>query len=211
MQWNWKRVVGLSVSSLMLLGLSGCGTTLHPTKVLVKEVTPTSKPLAKKISDPVNIPPFQNELKDEVVPLDTKFDPVRVSKTLFDHIDVVNAEGKKVVLNASQTPVLFEAYWCPHCQRTIKMLAEHWSSLKNKPIFISTGFPNGTPLSEAVMVSRDEMRFMKVPKPTVYYLIGSSAEKYISIIPDLVFERDRQLWMLNREHIFPIWQKALSF
>lgn len=56
----------------------------------------------------------------------------------FRAIPVVTLDGARTTVDATRTPVLFIAWWCPHCHDLLKDLAG--TPLPRKPVLISTFF-----------------------------------------------------------------------
>lgn len=156
-------------------------------------------------------PPFRNELNVEKGPVDTKFDPIPGSANIYQKIPVLNQIGKKVYLDAGKYPILFEAYWCPHCQRTLVLLMHNRSKVKQMPILVSMGFAPKTSLQQAVQLSHEEFHALHIKDVQVYYLLNVNPGKYVpTVYPTLAFLYQHQISLLAGEHIWPVWQKALT-
>jgi thiol-disulfide isomerase/thioredoxin len=160
---------------------------------------------------PAGNPPVQNLLKKNVIkPLDT-FNVKKVNNSTEQGIPVVTADGQKQVLDAVNQPVLFEAYWCPHCQRTLLLLAKHRTELKTMPTIVSTGFAKGTTLKQAVSISEQEFKKLGISLSHVTYLIGPNAAEYEpKLFPTLVFPYQGGVGQLQGEHTLAVWMKALG-
>ncbi|MCI0182697.1 MAG: thioredoxin family protein [Acidibacillus sp.] len=156
-------------------------------------------------------PPFQNLLTSELTtPLSTYNPQTIADPTVFTHLTVYTASGKPVVLNASHTPLLFEAYWCPHCQRTLVLLNANKSHLRHFPIMISTGFAPNTSLQTAKHFTAEEESAFSLHGITVYYLLAHW-RPLIKEFPMLIFpSKSGKIDQLMGEHTFPIWKKALD-
>ncbi|MCY0896276.1 MAG: hypothetical protein OWS03_08325 [Alicyclobacillaceae bacterium] len=127
-----------------------------------------------------------------------------------EHIRVETAAGTWVTLNAKNHPVLFAAYWCPHCQRTLVLLQKHIADTPGWPTVVYVGYPDGFPLKTAVRIEHEEKKAFHLTYTHVYYLIGSADQTYIHGFPYLVFNRRGTLLSLFGEHTFPVWKKALD-
>ncbi|MGE5589072.1 MAG: hypothetical protein ACM3ZA_00370, partial [Bacillota bacterium] len=56
----------------------------------------------------------------------------------FQAIPVVTLDGARATVDATSTPVIFIAWWCPHCHALLKYLAG--ANLPRRPVLISTFF-----------------------------------------------------------------------
>lgn len=156
-------------------------------------------------------PPFRNELKMDIIQPISKFDPVQANPVVYDQVIVYDAAGRKTTLDASKTPLLFEAYWCPHCQRTLVLLNHNWSKLSQKPLIVSMGFKPNTSLKEAVHLEQQELQTYHMKSFQIYYLLDPNQSKYVPYTyPTLVFNRNGSLDMLHGEHTLSAWMKALN-
>ncbi|PWI57667.1 TlpA family protein disulfide reductase [Sulfoacidibacillus thermotolerans] len=156
-------------------------------------------------------PPFQNLLAiDKTTPLAT-YQPQPVSHaSAFTHLLVETANGKPVVLDAKEYPLLFEAYWCPHCQRTLVLLNEKRTHLHHLPLFISTGFAPGTTLQQAVQLTEKESTTFGLRDEQMYFLLSNQWRSLIPEFPLLVFySTNGKVEQLAGEHTFPVWKEAL--
>lgn len=154
---------------------------------------------------------FQNRTKEMVGPVDTKLDPHSVAGVNYTSIPVVNANGDHLTLDASQRPVLFVAYWCPHCQRTLQLFTKNMASLGQKPILVFVGYNKGTSLGQAVQVEHEEVRQLHLADFEVYYNLSSSASDTYAPLgyPTLVYRSGFGLLSLYGEHTLAIWEKVL--
>ncbi|MBX5435700.1 MAG: hypothetical protein IRZ33_00620 [Alicyclobacillaceae bacterium] len=160
---------------------------------------------------PKHNPPFANKLSVDRVTPNPRFDPVPADPTLYTHVAVLTADGEQVVLDARRHPVLFVAYWCPHCQRTLVALAHHRATLGSAPDIVSMGFVQGTSLAEAKRLTEEEVTALHLARlGKTYYLLNGNTHQYIpNGYPTLVFTRGGQLQMLYGEHAVQVWQTAL--
>jgi len=218
--YRWVRSTqGFAALALLLL-ISGCGTSSNtPTNtsgIITANNTSAgsqgSLPSASEQVDAVGNPPFQNKLNIEVAPLDSNYDPIKAKTADFTNIQVVNAQGKPITLDAKKQPILLVAYWCPHCQRTLVLLSKNINRLSHIPIIISMGFRLGTTLAEAKDLTDDEESFLHLSSQfKIYYGLNVNANELIPIgYPTLVYNDGRTLAMLYAEHTFAIWKKALA-
>ncbi len=156
-------------------------------------------------------PPFTNRLTSEETTPITIYQPQQVSNaTAYTQLTVYTATGKKVVLNAATTPLLFEAYWCPHCQRTLVLLNKKRAQLRHFPTLISTGFVPGTSLQSAVHLTDEEATAFGIHHVQTYYLLAD----WHSLVPEfpmLIFRPAHgQVEKLVGEHTFSVWQQAIN-
>lgn len=173
-------IVGLSVG----LVLTGCAT-------------PNTQPL--NVTDLLNT--------DKPTP-DNQFDFKSVSSSEVGGVKIVTATGKPVNPGSIRS-ALFEAYWCPHCQRTLVLLNAGKNKLKNIPVIVSTGFPKGTSLKQAVATSDKELKMLGIHGFKVYYALGEN-KQLVTGFPTLLFTHSGQRVRLVGEHTFDVWRKALS-
>lgn len=154
---------------------------------------------------------FHNELKMEMVTPISSFNPTPATSPVYKHVEVYTKSGRKVMLDASKTPLLFTAYWCPHCQRTLVLLRKNLSSFTKKPIVVAMGYVPHTTLREATQLEDAEVKSLGLQGLTVYYLLDSNATKYVPVAyPTLVFMYQGKLERMNSEHTLAVWEKALS-
>ncbi|QQE79551.1 hypothetical protein [Alicyclobacillus sp. SO9] len=150
----------------------------------------------------------QNLLNKEKTTPDSSFDVKSITPTELHSMTIVNKNGNPITFNKTQ-PILFEAYWCPHCQRTLLLLSSGQSKLKNPPVIVSTGFPKNTSLKEAVATSKKEFKMLGITGFKVYYALKEN-KKLITGFPTLVFTMHSRRVKLVGEHTFSVWKKALS-
>ncbi len=154
---------------------------------------------------------FHNELKMEMVTPISSFNPTATTSPVYEHVTVYAANGSKVSLNARKTPLLFTAYWCPHCQRTLVLLSKNRAVLRQKPIVIAMGYVPHTTLSEAKQLEDAEVKSLGLHGLAVYYLLDPNATKYVPVAyPTLAFMHGGKLLLMNSEHTLAVWEKALS-
>ena len=188
--------IAIFITSIMLI--TGCGEVTNKLPVQHRKLT--------------NIIPFMNELNWDKSPINPYYNPSVASSSLYRRVSVVNESGQKVVLNAMSHPILFEAYWCPHCQRTLVMLNKNRNNFKKFPIIVSVGFFKGTTLKLATQITHQELNTFKIQHVNVYYMLNPNAGvQYASHgYPTLVFSRQHQLLSLSGEHTLSVWTKALN-
>lgn len=147
----------------------------------------------------------------EVVTPDPAFDVTTANRSLYTQVKVLDKMGKQVTLNAANHPLLFEAYWCPHCQRTLVALNDNRGKLHQFPIVVSMGFSPGTPLSQAVKISHQELAYFHISGVQVYYLLDPNESKQVlQSYPTMVFPYQSHLDKLTGEHTLQVWEKALN-
>lgn len=154
---------------------------------------------------------FQNRTSDMLVTPDAKLDPTIVQNETYRAISVVNSSGHPQVIHVGHQPVLFVAYWCPHCQRTLQLLTEYRAKFGVLPIIVCVGYSNGTSLSAAVRVERQEERVLHLAHFSVYYALASTAgNRYAPEgYPTLVYRDKGELKTLYGEHSLAIWEQVL--
>ncbi|RIV29300.1 hypothetical protein D2Q93_00085 [Alicyclobacillaceae bacterium I2511] len=156
-------------------------------------------------------PPFTLLLNREITTVDSHYDPQIVQGDLYHHISVYAANGRQVALDVAKQAVLFSAYWCPHCQRTLVLLDEHQLSMKTLPVIVSTGFAPGTSLQTAKRLTAEEKRGLHLSGMTVYYLLGSGFRQFVSEgFPTLAYESKGRVNLLVGEHTLQVWQHVFS-
>lgn len=156
-------------------------------------------------------PPFINKLKTDIVPQISTFNDVVVNSTQYNDVPVYTEGGKIVHLDARRQPILFEAYWCPHCQRTLVMLNKHRSQFGRFPILVSFGFQPNTSLHQAIKLTNAETKAFNIKNVKVYYILQYHIRNYApNGIPELVFFHNGKLESLSGEHTLQIWETALE-
>ncbi|WP_051343645.1 TlpA family protein disulfide reductase [Alicyclobacillus herbarius] len=151
---------------------------------------------------------FTNRLNDEKATPIKKFDATRKGASLYAKVTVYDANGRKVTLDAKKQPLLFEAYWCPHCQRTIVLLHKHANQLAEMPVLVSVGYAKGTTLTQAKRISDEEVRAFGLKNMKVYYLLDGDHGQYS--FPTLAFNHNGQVELLKGEHTLAVWKQALG-
>lgn len=191
-----------AVVPALILALAGCGTVTAP-----KTTTTTTQSTGSSLD-----PPFRVVTSLEVVTPDAKFDPTAASLSLYQSIPVYTASGKVVHLDATKQPILIEAYWCPHCQRTLLLFNKHSQAMKQRPVLISTGFAQGTTLQQAVQIGKAEEAALHLQAYQVYYYIAPDYAKRLVPVgfPTLVFPWKGKVDALYGEHTWAAWQPALG-
>ncbi len=155
-------------------------------------------------------PPFRDKLNMNYVQPITKLDWSVGDSAIFGTVTVLNGEGKKEILTSNNKPILFVAYWCPHCQRTLLQLAKHLKP-REMPIIVSLGFVPGTSLSFAKKVTGEEFSQLKIDQKsvTIDYVLDRNANKYTQYgYPTLVFSHHGQLLKLVGEHSWTVWSNV---
>ncbi len=181
----FKKIVGICVIATLL---TGCGLMNH-------------------LNSPV-----QNKLGvDNAHPIAT-FNAVSASGTTYNQIEVLTSTGQTIQLDATKTPILFVAYWCPHCQRTLVAFLKHVPR-NQMPIIVSLGFVPGTSLAYAQQLTHEEWAALHFSEQNIQvdYVLGQAASQYVKDgYPTFVFSYHHQLLKLVGEHVWPIWAKALA-
>lgn len=186
--------------------LGGCGTPSAPKPAL--NTTPSVQQSSASAQNAL-LPPFTNNLNVEKGTPSNQFDAIAVSPSKFQQIPVLDSTGHLVLLNPAKQPVLIEAYWCPHCQRTLVMLNR--KNLKNPPVLAAAGFPQGTTLQEALARTQAEEKAFHLKFAKVYYMIDPKVQsELITEFPELIFSNKGRLEKLQGEHTWSIWKKVLD-
>jgi|SRR5579875_180976 len=140
---------------------------------------------------------------------DAKFDPKQFAnaKQVLSSMTIVNRDGKRVNLVNTTRPVIFAAYWCPHCQRTLVLFHQN-SKLKNSdPIVISSGYPPHTTLKTAVATTDKEFSELGLSGFTVYYVVDPIQ---VPAWPTVIFNSNNTTDVLVGEHTPQVWEKAVQ-
>jgi thiol-disulfide isomerase/thioredoxin len=190
-----KAVIAITGTVLM----TGCGTVVSSTPNTSTQITTNATDIS-----------FTNRLNDMLVKPNPKFDVRSTDTTVYEKVPVYSEDGQKVVLDASKEPLFFEAYWCPHCQRTLVLMNKNRDKLKQMPIIVSIGFPAGTMLKNAVRISHEEMNAFKIHDVKVYYFLTENSSQFVHTYPTLVFSYQGKLGLLQGEHTLSAWQRALN-
>ncbi len=201
-----KKLVGVALSLLTTAVIAGCGAAQSNNSAGGHS---NGAEVGSTRQDPN--PPFVNRLKDLPATPDPRFDPTSARASIYSDITVYAANGRKVVLDAKNTPILFVAYWCPHCQRTLVLLNKNRQSLSQFPTLVSMGFAPGTSLAEEVRITQEEMNYFHINHVKEYYYLGSNSQKLTPQgYPTLVFPGKRGVLAMFGEHTLSAWQQALS-
>ncbi|QQE78040.1 hypothetical protein [Alicyclobacillus sp. SO9] len=194
---KWAGLTAVFVGSLSLVG---CGS--H-----VNSAANKTAPAA----DAAGNPPFQNKLKMEIGRKINRYNPYSVNAGVFSNVKVETPQGKTVFLNANKQPILFTAYWCPHCQRTLVLLKKNLSQLPVRPIVVSMGFASGTTLAEAKKLETQEEKVLGLGTAfQIDYGLSLGKKDVPKGFPTLVYSDGTQLRMLYGEHTLKIWKEALA-
>lgn len=187
----------ITITAAMLI--AGCGTVVSNTPNTGAKNTTNSRDIS-----------FTNRLNDMLVTPDPHFDVTPTNTTVYEKIPVYSENGQKVLLDANTNPLFFEAYWCPHYQRTLVLMNKNRNKLKRMPVIVSIGFPAGTTIKDAVRISHEEMNTFKIHDVKVYYFLEENPSQFVNIYLTLVFPYQGKLRLLQGEHTISAWQRALS-
>lgn len=181
-----RGILKLLLISACLLVVPGCGVAKHSSGIQVSNLTG----------------------KDKIKP-DGKFDPKQLANAsaVLSNLTVVDAQGHSFKLSNTNRPILFEAYWCPHCQRTLVLFNKNSTIMNSKPIIVSTGFPAKTTLKEAVKASEKEFSLLGVSGFTVYYALPAVQ---VPSYPTLLFHQGQSTDVLLGEHTATVWEQAVG-
>lgn len=199
--------VGTVLLSATLL-LAGCGSV--GSNLGTGPSNARNNPVNSAAANQNANPPFANRLKDLPATPDPNFDPTTAQSSIYTGLTVYKADGTKVTLDASKTPILFEAYWCPHCQRTLVLLNKNRSQLAQFPIVVSMGFAPGTSLSQAVNITQQEMNYFHIQNVQEYYYLGTQSNELVPVgFPTLAFPGQGSVVTLAGEHTLQVWEQGL--
>lgn len=158
-----------------------------------------------------NNPPFGIKTSLDQVTPNPAFDPKSASTAKYSKVEVLDAQGHHVTLDAHKQPILFEAYWCPHCQRTLKLFEKQLGTLPVQPVVVSMGFDKGTTLQDAVKLGKAESSALGLSGLTVYYSLDPNISDYVPVgFPTMVFNDHGTLKALYGEHTLQAWEAAFS-
>ncbi|WP_206830497.1 TlpA family protein disulfide reductase [Alicyclobacillus fructus] len=199
-----RRVLALILAGFVSVVAAGCGTP----------AAGDTHGQAAKVAGRDRVHPlvFQNLTGAMNEGQDPRWDARPASSNLYGKVVVWTASGQKEVLEADRQPLLFAAYWCPHCQRTLQLLTSIRRQLKRAPVIVNVGYPAGTSLQTAVRIAREENAALHLaPFQEVFILTPTAGDRYAPLgYPTLVFRQGNSLWSLYGEHKPEIWEKALS-
>lgn len=149
-----------------------------------------------------------NLTSDQKTKLDANFDPNELSNVhdVLASLDLVDRDGHPVHLESTDRPIMFEAYWCPHCQRTLIMFNNNSTLKRSNPIIISSGYPAHTTLKDAVAAADKEFQLLSLSGFTVYYAINPIQ---VPGYPSLVFQNNGTTVVLTGEHTEGVWEQAV--
>lgn len=198
-----KKYVGIVATAMgFILPVAGCG---------VGKLSPQNTQPSAGVVQGARNPPFYNELNLEVGAPDPQFDPQLIHAATYDNLTVYSANGRVVHLNTTNQPILFIAYWCPHCQRTLVLLRKHRNQLKSLPVVVSMGFAPGTTLEEAVHIGRAEERALGLQNYQIFYDVQPNSGALVpNGFPTFVFPDHGQVDVLFGEHTWRVWEQALK-
>ncbi|WP_161624330.1 hypothetical protein [Alicyclobacillus acidoterrestris] len=159
-----------------------------------------------------NLIQVSNLTQEEVVPLDNKMDWKDESKYMLElkKVSIVNSQGVSVSVTNLSEPLFFSAYWCPHCQRTLVSFDKNKSIIHDEPIVISTGFPPGTTLKQAVEATNREFHDLGVSGFKTYYCLSGISSSLVPIFPTIMFHNHDTIHVLVGEHTSSVWNKAFK-
>lgn len=112
----------------------------------------------------------------------------------FRAIPVVALDGTRTTVDATATPVLFVAWWCPHCHDLLRQLAV--MPLPRKPVLISTFFRSRDMAEERgrTLISLKDAGISPESGWTVY--LDASPKYLVPSVPMLAF-MDAGRWHLE--------------
>lgn len=171
--------------------------------LLLPSCAPTS---ASALNSPL---PVSNWTGYEQVIPDAKFDavPITNGRDLLIHLKLTDESGKPVSVAQTDRPIIFEAYWCPHCQRTLITLFKDKDFMALHPIVVSMGYPPDTTLSQAVATSQKEFDILGLSGFTVYYSLGSVSQDVVPSYPTVIFTKRNKMYRLTGEHTSLVWHE----
>ncbi|MCL6600306.1 MAG: thioredoxin [Alicyclobacillus macrosporangiidus] len=156
--------------------------------------------------------PFENRLNALPTTPANVLNAKPADPAVFSSIPALTPDGAPLTLNPSDRPVVFLAYWCPHCQRTLVLWDQHWSELPVKPVIVATGFEPGTPLDQAKQIEADEIRGLNLQhiRFDAYLLDTDVGKKVIQAYPQVVFQQGDRLLTFTGERTLAVWKQVLS-
>jgi thiol-disulfide isomerase/thioredoxin len=156
--------------------------------------------------------PFENRLNALPTTPANVLNAKPADPAVYASIPALTPEGASLTLTPSERPVVFVAYWCPHCQRTLVLWDQHWSELSVKPVIVATGFEPGTPLAQAKQIDADEIRGLNLKhiQFDAYLLDTNIGKKVIQAYPEVVFQQGDQLLTVTGERTLAVWKQVLS-
>ena len=99
-------------------------------------------------------------------------------------LTVQTVEGKEVVLDLRKGPVLFVAYWCPHCDRFLLTAKE--MGLERLPTVVSIWPRDGDTLADVVRETRAKLQRTGW-EDTPFYVLMAGSPSYVQGTPTLVW------------------------
>ncbi|MCI0184255.1 TlpA family protein disulfide reductase [Sulfoacidibacillus ferrooxidans] len=194
--WKW------TAGSLAIMGLlSGCGTqqAAHTTPVSTTEKT-ISAPVTKS---PLATMDFVNGF---MKPYDVK--------PLFAH-QIVNASGQTIQMPTTK-PLLFFAWWCPHCHAALKNL-QQLGDLKDVElvsVYLDANGKTVTTLAQAKALTASGLHEagISVPASAIDYVMPTSPiNNIIQGVPMIVGKVDHTWVAMDGEPTHPmhIWADVI--
>lgn len=121
-------------------------------------------------------------------------------------LNVMNAQGQTVLLPENR-PLLFFAWWCPHCHAALRELARtgELSKLTLISTYVNAGSIDGKPVvignfPEARLITNKSLATMHlhVQRDHLFYLMPGPAQNALAIgVPDFVEDTHVGLYAMN--------------
>ncbi len=135
--------------------------------------------------------------------------PVLEEILAFREIPVMTLDGRDTLLDAARTPVLFFAWWCPHCEDLIRQVAR--TPLPRRPVLVST-FLRSNDMDENRELTISKLRRAGlVPQDGWTVLLDKSPRWLVRYVPTLVYITEDGLRVdvvINAEYLKAAMEKA---
>lgn len=145
---------------LAIFTISGCGK---------QQVTDTNEP--------------STSTEKKVINESAKF--TDKDKADYSSIPVYSLDGKKVNLNASDTPLQFFAVWCHPCQEDLPKIQETVEKLQisKSPSYVATFFKTSD-INDAIKQTKEFIETYKIKG--IVYIQLEQPQKYTNSVPTLI-------------------------
>jgi len=153
---------------------------------------------------------FINRVNEEKHSLNPKDDAKLLKSFSLNNLPIVKSSGEKVVVDFSQQPVIFVAFWCTGCQRELVLLNKNKEKFDKLPIIICTGFKKNASLNKAVKVIEQVFNELEIQGFTTYYLMTNPSKKEIPKYPTVIYPNNNSIFRLTGEHTIDVFIRAFS-
>ena len=101
-------------------------------------------------------------------------------------VPVYNLQGQPMYVNASVTPLLFFATWCPHCQAELPQVQTELAAMRpQRPVVLVATFLRTSDTKEAIKEVQDFISKYHITMPVV--IQAGPATEYVQKVPTLVW------------------------